>query len=220
MAISFIYHTPIQHLRTLKDNVQLISKSLRFNVDGLVSYLTTVTMLLTVLLVVSVGSNYQIENVEAQSTNTSSFSELFEKGNSLGSLGKYEEAISWFDKALKVDPKNVDALYNKGVALDNLGRYEEAISWYDKALEVHSNDVNALNNKGTALHHLGRYEEAISWYDKALEIDHNDIDAIYNKGLALANLHKKQDALALLDNALTIDPTNQRVLDLKSRLQE
>jgi len=26
--------------------------------------------------------------------------------------------------------------------------------------------------------------------------------------------------LALLDNALTIDPTNQRVLDLKSRLQE
>ena len=34
MAISFIYHTPIQHLRTLKDNVQLISKSFRFNVDG------------------------------------------------------------------------------------------------------------------------------------------------------------------------------------------
>ena len=93
MAISFIYHTPIQHLRTLKDNVRLISKSFRFNVDGLISYLTTVTMLLTVLLVLSVGSNYQIENVEAQSTNTSSFSELFEKGNSLGNLGKYEEAI-------------------------------------------------------------------------------------------------------------------------------
>ncbi|MGB8163347.1 MAG: tetratricopeptide repeat protein, partial [Nitrososphaeraceae archaeon] len=96
----------------MKDNVQLISKSFRFNVESLVSYLTTVTMLLTALLVVSIGSNYQIENVEAQSTNTSSFSELFEKGNSLGNLGKYEEAISWYDKALKVDPKNVDALYN------------------------------------------------------------------------------------------------------------
>ncbi len=60
MAISFIYHTPIQHLTTLKDSVRLISKYYRFNIDGFVSYLTTVTMLLTVLLILSVGSNYQI----------------------------------------------------------------------------------------------------------------------------------------------------------------
>ena len=132
MAISFIYHTPIQHLTTLKDNVQLISKSFRFNIDGFVSYLTTVTMLLTVLLVVSVGSNYQIQNVEAQSTNTSSFSELFEKGNSLGNLGKYEEAISWYDKALEVDPKNVDALYNKGVALDRNEKKHAALQSNEK----------------------------------------------------------------------------------------
>ncbi|MDW0288181.1 MAG: tetratricopeptide repeat protein, partial [Nitrososphaeraceae archaeon] len=155
----------------MKDSVRLISKYYRFNIDGFVSYLTTVTMLLTVLLIVSVGSNYQIQNVEAQSTNTSSFSELFEKGNSLGNLGKYEEAISWYDKALEADPKNVDALYNKGVALGYLGRYEEAIIWYDKALEVDPKNVDALYNKGVALDNLGRYQEAIIWYDKALEVD-------------------------------------------------
>jgi len=37
----------------------------------------------------------------------------------------YEEAIECYDKALKVDPKNVSAWNNKGDALLNLKRYEE-----------------------------------------------------------------------------------------------
>lgn len=55
----------------------------------------TVTMLITVVYVVSFG-DYQIGNVEAQLTNTSSVSELIDNGNSLANLGKYKEAISYF----------------------------------------------------------------------------------------------------------------------------
>jgi hypothetical protein len=55
----------------------------------------TVTMLLTAILVVSVIGIYQIESAEAQSTNTSSVSELIDNGISLGNIGKSEEAISW-----------------------------------------------------------------------------------------------------------------------------
>ena len=57
------------------------------------------------------------------------------KGLALDNLGKYEEAIEWYDKTLKIDPNNVFALYNKGFALNNLGKYQEAIEWYDKATE-------------------------------------------------------------------------------------
>jgi Tetratricopeptide repeat. len=31
----------------------------------------------------------------------------------LSNLGKYQEAISWFDMALKIDPNFVDSLYIK-----------------------------------------------------------------------------------------------------------
>jgi len=96
----------------------------------------TVTMLLTAIFVVSVIGIYQIESAEAQSTNTSSVSELIDNGISLGNIGKSEEAISWFDKALEIHPKDEVALYDKGVALSALGRHEEAITWFDKALEV------------------------------------------------------------------------------------
>ena len=52
---------------------------------------------------------------------------LYNKGIALDTLGKSEEAITWYDKALAIDPNYVSALLNKGVALDTLGRSEEAI---------------------------------------------------------------------------------------------
>ena len=64
---------------------------------------------------------------------------LDNKGLALYNLGKYEEAIEWYDKVLKIDPNDVNALNNKGLALNNLGKYQEAIEWYDKALEIDPN---------------------------------------------------------------------------------
>jgi tetratricopeptide (TPR) repeat protein len=52
---------------------------------------------------------------------------LLNKETTLSNLGRREEAISYYDKVLAIEPGNMDALNNKGNALDNLGRYEEAI---------------------------------------------------------------------------------------------
>jgi len=45
------------------------------------------------------------------------------KGITLQNLGKNEEAIRCYDKALEIDPKDVDAWYNKGLSLNNLGKH-------------------------------------------------------------------------------------------------
>ena len=49
-------------------------------------------------------------------------------GVALNLLGKHEEAIIWYDKALEVDPESVYALYNKGAALSDWGRMKEQLS--------------------------------------------------------------------------------------------
>src|SRR5688572_17309399 len=85
-------------------NLLPASKSFTFNKGSLVSRTLKLTILLTVIFVVSVIGSYQVKYIEAQSTNTSSLFEFFEKGNSLHSLGRYEEAITLYDKALEVDP--------------------------------------------------------------------------------------------------------------------
>ena len=43
-----------------------------------------------------------------------------------GRLGNFTEAIKYFDKALAIDPKTVNALTGKGVALQRLGNFTEA----------------------------------------------------------------------------------------------
>ena len=58
------------------------------------------------------------------------------KGTALYYLGKYEEAIATYDKAIEIDPQYADAWNNKGSALGCLGKYEEAIAAYDKAIEI------------------------------------------------------------------------------------
>ncbi len=51
-------------------------------------------------------------------------------------MGNHTQAISYFDKALAIDPTNKRALNNMGVSLDSyLGNYLQVIQSFDKALK-------------------------------------------------------------------------------------
>jgi tetratricopeptide (TPR) repeat protein len=76
---------------------------------------------------------------------------LNDKGVSLVSLGKNNEAITYFDKALAVKPDHVPSLNGKGAALANLGSYYEGIQYLDKALAINPNYAVALDNKNKIL---------------------------------------------------------------------
>ena len=132
--------------------------------------------------------------------------ELNIKGVALGDLGRYEEEILCYDKALQIDPKFVEAWYNKGVVLGYLDRYEEAILCFDKALQIDPKYVDAWYAKGIALGYLGRYEEEIFCYDKALQTDPKYLKAWYNKGIVLGYLDRYEEAILCYDKALQIDP--------------
>src|SRR5438270_205399 len=73
------------------------------------------------------------------------------KGLSLLYSGKYNESITFFDKALGINPNDVSALSSKGAALLYSGKYNESITFFDKALGINPNDVSALTRKGAAL---------------------------------------------------------------------
>jgi tetratricopeptide (TPR) repeat protein len=163
---------------------------------------------MTAILAVGFIGFYQFESTEAQVTNTSSVSELTDKGNSLSNLDP-----------LALDLENVDIMNEKGIALGKLGRYEEAITWFDKALSIDPRNFYSLSYKGAALGLLGRYGESITWIDKSLEVNPNALESLNGKVAALFALGRKQDAMEWIDRALSLDPTNQNALDWKSKLQ-
>ena len=156
------------------------------------------------------------EVIKAPQLGTLDVSELVSKGYSLASLGRYEEAILYFDKVLEIDPHDANALNDKGSCLDELGRHEDALRCFDQALKIAPRKMNALNNKGNCLNSLGRYEEAIRCLDKALEIDPRYAKALNNKAISLNNLGRYEEAIRCLDKALEIDPRYAKALANKT----
>jgi tetratricopeptide (TPR) repeat protein len=77
--------------------------------------------------------------------------------NNVSNLNKYDEAIKAFEKAIEVNPNDLDAWYNKGVALGKLCKFDEAIKAYDKAIEINPNDSDVWYNKGLALDSLNKF---------------------------------------------------------------
>ena len=65
-------------------------------------------------------------------------------------MGNYTGAITYYDKALAIDPKNVLALTSKGIALGNLGNYTGPIQYLDRALAIDPHYIRALTYKGIA----------------------------------------------------------------------
>jgi len=55
----------------------------------------------------------------------------------------YGGAITYYDKALAIDPNYKEALNNKGNALAKQGNYDQAITYYDKALAIDPNNKNS-----------------------------------------------------------------------------
>jgi tetratricopeptide (TPR) repeat protein len=177
------------------------------NVVLLLSPLITLLIFITFLFIS--GFDHQIQNIEATSvtpTDSSTLSDLIQKGGEMLNTSRYEEALVSFDRALMIDSMSVDAQNGKGLVLNQLGKYDEAITWFDKTLEINPDFTNALYNKGVTLSNLGKYDEAITWFDKTLEINPYFVDAMYNKADALGELGKYEEALVWTEKALTLKP--------------
>jgi tetratricopeptide (TPR) repeat protein len=84
------------------------------------------------------------------------------RGAALDELGRHEEALAWFDKALRVAPGDGWALHNKALTLIALGRRDEALACLDQALERYPGYTQALQAKARLLTTLGRHQEALA----------------------------------------------------------
>ena len=128
----------------------------------------------------------------------------FELGNAMQKLGKLEEAIEAYTKALTLKHDYAEAYYNMGIALAAQSKLEEAIDAYTKALSFMPDYAEAYNNMGIALHEQGKQGEAIDAYTKALSFMPDYAEAYYNMGIALHELGKQGEAIEAYTKALTL----------------
>jgi tetratricopeptide (TPR) repeat protein len=128
-------------------------------------------------------------------------------GLCLVDLDNPDIGLTYFEKALKLQPKFFECLGNKGVALEKMGQYKEAIESYDAALAINPSFLQAYQNKGVALEKLEDVEAAIKCYDQAISIDPNYAGAYFNRAYATERLLRFEQSLADYNKAIELDPT-------------
>ena len=126
----------------------------------------------------------------------------FEKGNALYEEMKFEEAAEEYERALELEPDNVDVMTNLGVTYYRLGRLDEAIEVYTKAIAVAPEDADIRSNLAAAYVQkqgpgggTDQLSLALEHYQKAIELAPALAEAHYGAGTVYALLGRIEEAI-------------------------
>ena len=122
--------------------------------------------------------------------------------------GKLNEAVEFFQKALKLNPQDESIRLNLAKAFSDQGMDGEALPHFKKATELMPGNANAWIGLGKTFVNLQNEHDALDCYNKALAIDSKLIGGWSNKAFALFKLGKYQDSLNCYDEAITLEPNN------------
>lgn len=139
---------------------------------------------------------------KARSISPDDFDIITNIGISFDKLGKSDEALNFYDLALKKQ-EDTKTLYNKGISLSKMGKHSEAANYFKKVLNEERNNKNAIINLAIALQKMGKLDEAIS-----ILKEWGDFDFLYTRAQLMIENGKKQieDSINLLQICLNENP--------------
>jgi len=127
-------------------------------------------------------------------------------GSLLAKDGKLDEAMQYYQTALRYTPNFPEAHFFLGNALDEQGKLDEAVAEYQKSLWFRPTQEQTHIFMGIALAKQKKYDEAIAHYYAALRLNpdsavtHNNLARLYH------SLGRFDEAIAHYNTALEIDP--------------
>jgi len=128
------------------------------------------------------------------------------QGDKLVKEGSYQDAIYYYDRAIRMGSKPASAWASKGVAFKRMGKFEDALHCQNVALKLDPENEIAWCNKGDIYFKSGDLSKAIDCYDKAIELKPKYAIAWNNKGAALAVSKKFNEAKECHDKAVRLKP--------------
>jgi len=116
-------------------------------------------------------------------------------GIELFRLGMYEDAIDYFDKQIKLNPKNIDAINNKSRSFLELGNLRASLECASTAIDLSPNYIPALISLGIAQFLIGQNKTAIASFNKILKCDPFNSAALINLELIHLQIGDNETAI-------------------------
>ena len=118
------------------------------------------------------------------------------------------EAIDAYDRALCIDPQNLDALLNCGTLCYEEGNLKKASEYFRRALQVDPENALAHFNLGSVLEEVGRLEAARLHLRNAVRLDPSYPDAHYNLAFVCEKLGAYNEAERHWQAYVRLDPAS------------
>ena len=141
----------------------------------------------------------------------------YNKGLSLESQGELDEAIKAYEKAVKVNPKYVDAWFKKGEIHEYFLEFEEAWDLYNRVVELDPDNSEAWFRLGIIMYceigsqpfsekdQMKVFEVSNRLFDTALVLNPKETRSWYYKGKSLQKLEKLEEAVEAFNKILKIE---------------
>jgi tetratricopeptide (TPR) repeat protein len=123
----------------------------------------------------------------------------------LGIIDNYPMEFEFYDRILKLTPKDKSIWERKGEVLSQAKRYEEALACYNSALDIDPNDKQLYIGRARIFGNLEKYTEAILCFRKGIKIDEKDKILWQEMGLMHYKNGEFDDALKAYDRAVKLD---------------
>jgi len=109
-------------------------------------------------------------------SNKQQAAEAKDKGNKFFSAKNYNDAISWYSKAIQLDSTDSAFYSNRAAAYMAVNKFEEALKDSESCIKAKPDWVKGHYRKGLALMSLNRHGEAVRAFERGLEVDPNNAD--------------------------------------------
>lgn len=132
----------------------------------------------------------------------------------------HEQAAVSFERAVELDPKNLDAWNNLGIVRAELGDARSADAWR-AALRISPSYCKAHNNLGSLAYREKRWDAAIAEFRSTLAHCPDSVVAHYHLGNLYAGPRfSRERAIVHFEAVLTLAPTFRFAAEARQRLLE
>ena len=132
-------------------------------------------------------------------------------GNALFALGRVDEAVVRYRRALAIEPGDVDTMNDLGLALGQVDKPDEASVLFRSVLHTDPNNAVANNALGRTLANRGNAEQAVAYFRAAIASKPDFAEAYVNLADALQALDRPREAIDQYRKALAIEPNDPNV---------
>ncbi len=152
------------------------------------------------------GSLVDLQRIEKQYRDSTGYQTRL--GDTYTRLNNPALGQAAYDRALQLQPANVEALTNRGALYYSQKAYEQAGQDIGEALRLNPKQDVALNNQSLLLARAGRYTDALTFVERALAVQPAQPYYLNNKAYLLLMLNRPADALPLVMESLRLDDKN------------